>query len=216
MTDDEPQPSDLSDFQRARAEAAGLLGLDLGRLSPSDSLKLDLCVVLRRAIDVQTEGAFDGEPIDIQRLMIAIEKLSALLPQLTSPTRADPRAALLAMLLEMRERKGLSPDEGSCEQHTAEISALRAENSQLRRLAKSAGLAIAGPASGEVDIVPPSEQADRSFYRGMPKPAPDDPKEPVTIEGTATRVSPSLDDVVATYAAPEEPWRRFTRIDWQG
>jgi hypothetical protein len=139
--------------------------------------------------------------------MAAIERLTSLMPALQCARREDPRKHLLEMFLEMRERRGLSPDEPACEKHTAEIAALKAENAQLRRLAKSAGLAIAGPAAGEVDIVPPSEQADRHFYRGMPKPGPDDPKEPVTIEGTATRVNPNLDDVVAEYAKPEEPWR---------
>jgi hypothetical protein len=76
MTDTEQPQSDLTDFQRARVEAAALLGLDLAKLNPADSLRLDLAVVLRRAIDSATESAFDGEPIDIPRLMVAIEKLS--------------------------------------------------------------------------------------------------------------------------------------------
>jgi len=58
-----------------------------------------------------------------------------------------------------------------------EIEQLRIENTSLR--AELEGRTIT-PADG--DIVPPSEQTDRHLYRGGPRPGPDDPKPPVTVD----------------------------------
>jgi hypothetical protein len=178
MTDTEQQPSD---YAQARAEAAALLGLDIGRLNPSDSLRLDLAVVLRRAIDVQTESAFDGQPIDLPRLMTAIERLTALLPELQHAHRPDPRAALLELLLTMRDREELGE------------------------------LAVERPAitPSESDIVPPGEQADRSFFRGAPTLGPDDhlaPPRPQVIEGKAPP-APAYD-----YNANQD-WKAYVNSD---
>ena len=185
------QPNDLSDFSRARAEACELLGLDIEHLSAADALKVDLCVVLRRAIDLQTESAFDGAQIDLPRLMAAIERLTSLLPPAEQANRADPRAALLELITTMRERER----------------------------------AVGAITPSEADVVPPSEQADRHFFCGPPKPGPDDPKPPVTIEGEVTKPkgkasrssappAPADDavDLRRGFDDTPEPWRRFSHL----
>jgi hypothetical protein len=180
MTDTEPQPSDLTDFQKARHEAAVALGLDIARLNPADSLKLDLCVVLRRVVDSQTESAFDGDAVDLPRLLTAIEKLTALLPApalSASAPEVDPRQLLLEMYMAARAR-----------------GELFVERSQ-------------DPITpSESDVVPPSEQGDLSFFRGPPKPAPDDYLAPV-IEREADE---DAVDIRAGFGNVDEPWRQFS------
>jgi Trp operon repressor len=217
MTDDDAsQPSDhhLTDFQRARAEAAELLGLDTGRLSPGDSLRLDLAVVLRRVVDTATEDSFSGTPIDIPRLMTAIERLTQLLPALQHARREDPRKHLLEMILEQRERRQIADRavEPSLRQR---VTMLETENASLRNTVRAAGLATITPS--ESDVTPPNDQSDRSFYRGPPREAPDDhlamPRTSRVIEHEAMPDEDDAVDLVATYAAPDEPWREFVQPD---
>jgi hypothetical protein len=188
MTDTEQQPSD---YAQARAEAAALLDLDLERLSPADSLRLDLAVVLRRAIDTATESAFEGEPIDLTRLLGAIERLTALLPERSQANRSDPRAALLELILTMRDRE--------------ENGQLAAKFDTVSNLEIDAKKGVITPT--ESDIVPPSEIGE--FYCGPPRPRPDDhlapPRTPpVAIEGkaVATNVAPEA-KAGASNVAPE-------------
>ena len=128
-----------SDVLKARAEAAELLGFgnNPDRLCASDRLKVDLVSTLRLVIDHAGAVALEGGTADIGRLIGAVEQLTKLLPKTAEPvsTRSDPRAALLEMILQMRERDGV-PDvitlQETIDEQAAEIEQLRAEVAALK------------------------------------------------------------------------------------
>jgi hypothetical protein len=186
MTDEQP-----SDYAQARAEAAGLLGLDLERLSAADALKIDLCIVLRRAIDTATEDMFAGGAVDLAKLQGAVERLIGLLPagELSQSPRPGPRQQMWQTYLAMRER--------------GEQFAKRA-----------AEPTVITPT--EADVVPPGELGE--FFRGPPRPGPDDPpRQPVTIEGKAApaaSAAPSLNAPVVPLSG-DETKRRMDRVNSQ-
>ena len=128
-----------SDVLKARAEAAELLGFgnNPDRLCASDRLKVDLVSTLRLVIDHAGAVALEGGTADIGRLVGAVEQLTKLLPKTAEPvsTRSDPRAALLEMILQMRERDGV-PDvitlQETIDEQAAEIEQLRAEVAALK------------------------------------------------------------------------------------
>jgi hypothetical protein len=192
-------------YAKARAEIIDLFGWDADSLAPAQVLRLDLATALRLALDDLHACLINGERVDMNRMLVASEALSRLLPPavLAAPPaerREDPRAALLALVLQMRDREG---------------NGERVERSQEP---------IDPPTS---DVVPPGEIADRD--PGM-RPGPDDPKPPVTIEGKVVptdggpcanlrKVSepPAADDMVdirGGYNDTPEPWRQFaTDVD---
>jgi hypothetical protein len=156
-------------------------------------------------VDHAAVTAMEGGSADVGRLVSAVEQLVRLLPpkstEAPSHHRADPRAALLALILEQRARAGI-PAEG-----ISEIAALRAENEQLRR---AAGLAVqlADVVPTEPDVVPPSERAECD--PGM-RPGPDDPpRTPTVIEGKAEPVDDGAVDIRAGFGNVDEPWRQFS------
>jgi hypothetical protein len=166
-------------------------------------------------VDHAGEMALEGGTADIGRLVNAVETLTKLLPKTVEPQshRADPRVALLALIMEQRARAGV-PSEGVTR---STIRALTAENAELRaRLgdapersdlpdhlsqkghlqSASARTAVITPSAG--DVTPPGERADRD--PGM-RPGPDD-KSPVTIDADAI-------DIRRGYNDTPEPWRQF-------
>jgi hypothetical protein len=136
---DEQQPSD---YLRARAEAAELLGVDVELMCASDALRVDLAVVLRRAVDSAAEDMFAGNQVDIARLVSATEKLIDLLPapELPRPVsrRDDPREKMLQIYLDMRRRGEISDRAPAptlsrrLQEVEQQNTALRAENARLR------------------------------------------------------------------------------------
>jgi hypothetical protein len=108
-------------------------------MSAADSLRLDLTVNLRLAIDASAQIISDGDgtSADLARLIGATEALVKMLPnrELPQPVpdRDDPRRLLFEMYMEMRERGEIS-DEGKVvdalrdevERLTAELAALKA------------------------------------------------------------------------------------------
>jgi hypothetical protein len=226
----EPRSDDRS---QARREAATLLGVDIDHLSPADGLRVDMISALRLVIDHEQATVLDGGSADLGKLNVAVASLIALLPnrQLPGPasSREDPRARLLALIMEQRERDGI-PDEGTTRAtinaQAAEIAQLRARLGDVPPTPDSAGCrkthALArGETSGgfvgnppEVDIVPPGERADRD--PGQRPRFPDD-RKPVTIEGKAvvTNVTPEpapaadadAVDIRGGFDDRPEPWR---------
>ena len=156
-------------------------------------------------------------------MLTASEALSRLLPAavLAAPPperHEDPRAYMWRTYLEMR-RRGELGDRAAEPSLRAQITALEAENKSLRAaLGSGANSAAITPS----EVVPPGE------WRGVPPMAgPDDPKPPVVIEGKANPPQPparkpfvnGLSDVpqhVRDTRPPNEAWRNFVKIDWQG
>lgn len=65
---------------RLRAECAQLLGVDLQRMSPAQTVRLDRATALRLEIDTLQSKQLAGSPIDVGKLMQASEALERLLP----------------------------------------------------------------------------------------------------------------------------------------
>ena len=138
------------DAERAAVEACELLGFgnEPSRLCASDRLKVDLVSTLRLVIDHAGQVALEGGTADIGRLVGAVEQLTKLLPKTATEApshRADPRKALLALILQMRER-GEIADRAEEPGLRERIAALEAENKRLR--------AGAAPGAAPVEAVP--------------------------------------------------------------
>jgi hypothetical protein len=198
------------DAERAAIEACQLLGLgdDPSRLCPADRLRCDLVSALRCAIDHAGATAMEGGSADVGRLVSAVEQLTKLLPRaaVEAPShRADPRKALLALILEMRDRDEAAEraEEPSLRER---IAVLEAENKRLRAAAPGAAV--------EADVVPPCEISDRDLG---PRPGPDDPRPPTVIEGKAMPApAEDMDAVDLRYGFNNtpEPWKEFaTDVD---
>jgi hypothetical protein len=123
-------------YAKARSEIIALFGWNADSLSPDQMLRLDCAVALRLALDDLQGRVIRGESIDMNRMLTASEALARLLPPavLASPPpaqRSDPRKALLRMILEMRERGGISPEGTVVDELRAEVAELKAEIERL-------------------------------------------------------------------------------------
>jgi hypothetical protein len=194
------------------------IGWNAGALSPEQALRIDCVTVLRLALDDLHARLINGERVDMARMLTASEALAKLLPSavLAAPPaehREDPRKALLAMLLEMRDRDGAA-DTAAEPSLREEIAALRAENEMLRRAARAAGASVTPT---EADIVPPSELSDTNFYCGPPKPGPDDHLAPtprvIEAKAAAAPAADSVDLRAGFDDSAPEPWRSFLGPD---
>jgi hypothetical protein len=212
----EPRSDDRSQVRR---EAAVLLGVDIERLSPADSLRVDMISALRLVIDHEQAAVLDGSTADLGKLNVAVASLIALLPgrELPKPTssRVDPRAEMWRIYQTMRER-GEIADRAEEPSLRERIAALEAENALLR----------AGPTPAEPSTPMPAGPNVLRLSRPGPKSAPAASAAPklnqpvVALSGDETkarmdRVNAQPLPRVDTRPA-NEPWRNFTRIDWQG
>jgi hypothetical protein len=161
------------DAERAAVEACELLGFgnEPSRLCASDRLKVDLVSTLRLVIDHAGEMALEGGTADIGRLVGAVEQLTKLLPKTATEApshRADPRKALLELILQQRDREeiGERTEEPSLRER---IAALEAENKRLR--------AGAAPGAAPVEAAPAAPAANNVV--SLPRaPAPAAPAAP--------------------------------------
>ena len=180
-------------YAKARSEIIALFRWDADILSPDQMLRLDCAVALRLALDDLQGRVIRGESIDMGRMLTASEALARLLPPavLASPPaepREDPRAALLKMILEMRDRDEIA-DRAEEPSLRERIAALEAENERLR-----AGTA---PGAAPVEVV----QAAAANVVPMKPPAP-------AASATAAPASqPSYD------YDKERGWRDFVQPD---
>ena len=156
MTKKKPPPERLrpktDDAELALAEACKLLGCgdDPSKLCGADRVRVGMVAGLMAAVDAATESLLAGNSSagDIGRLTSSVDALIRLLPKAATeaPThRADPRKALLAIILQMRER-GEIADRAEEPGLRERIAALEAENKRLR--------AGAAPGAAPVEAVP--------------------------------------------------------------
>jgi hypothetical protein len=187
------------DLQRARREAAELLGLDVERLCPADGLRVDLVCTLRLAIDDASASLIDGNSTDLARLISATESLIRLMPkhELPQHRRDDPRQRMWEIYSQMRERGELfeRAQEPSLRRRIAE---LEAEVEQLRAGATVANAAVAEP------LAPPDPNVLRL---SRPEPV---PPQPCSAEESRRRmdvVNQPVPQHVRDTRPANEPWR---------
>jgi hypothetical protein len=205
-------PAQPNDLAQARTEAALLLRLDPSNLSPSDVLRCDLIASLRLVVDDASATVLNGRGPDLSRLIVATETLIRLLPQATSEPvdrreggPNDPREHMWRTYLGMRRRGEL--DETSYDGQRHRIAELEAKVAELEAAPAAPATAVPpappAPVGGNVVRLSPPAPA------GAPAPAAP-PSKPF-VNG--------LSDVpqhVRDTRPPNEAWRNFVKIDWQG
>jgi hypothetical protein len=167
-------------YAKARAEIVAVFGWNADSLSADQTLRIDVAVALRLAVDDLQGRVVRGETIDVTRMLTASEALSRLLPP-----------AVLANAPEQRDDRGdheatIAPLRKLYRHLHEQVHTLSAENAQLRaRL----GLPVSGAGSTAItpaEVVPPGEIGHASVGKVA---GPDDPN-PVVIEGTVKRPKP--------------------------
>jgi hypothetical protein len=214
------------EYLAARAESCKLLGLDPDDLTPFEAIRCDVLTCLRLWLDSGQGQLLAGGNVDPAKLLAVSEALTKFVPAESEhkSRHDDPREYMWRTYLEMRHRGELG-DRAAEPTLRSRLTALEAENESLRA-ALGAGSRVSAAAIPP-EVVPPGE------WRGVPPMAgPDDPKRPVVIEGKATPApaAPAADvvDLRATRSngaggsagfrngPPNEGWRNFVKVDWQG
>jgi hypothetical protein len=194
----EPRDDDRS---QARREAAVLLGVDIERLSPADSLRVDMISALRLVIDSEQANVLAGSSADLGKLNVAVQSLIALLPgrELPQPKRDDPydsndaRQKLWEAYSAMRERGEAFERNQVVPGLQAEIGALKAELAALKGEAPPepaspmpAGqnvLSLSRPGSQNAPTATPEPSTqDRRTSCDLPPPPPAKPAWEVWLE----------------------------------
>jgi hypothetical protein len=151
---------------RAHGECHESIGLrrELVHQLTADRLRVDLVSTLRLVIDHAGEAVLAGGAADLTRLVGAVEQLTRLLPKAATEApshRADPRKALLALILQMRDRDEIA-DRAEEPSLRERVAVLEAENLTLRAAARAAPGAApveAAPAAPAVNNVVPMPRA---------------------------------------------------------
>jgi hypothetical protein len=206
-------------YQKARIETAKLLGYgdDLEQLTAEQSTRLDIACALRIALDDQAAKVLRGESADVAKLLSASEALSKLLPAtvLASPPPASnspgPREIMLETYKTMRARgaafgEGLDGAKLTIERLKAELAAKDAEIAALQ-----AG-EVNSP-RGEIPPVP-AVPAPAGNVVSLARPASPPPAQAVDLR--ATRSNGAGGSAGFRTGPPNEAWRNFVKIDWQG
>jgi hypothetical protein len=202
--------SAMSDvYAKARSEIIALFGWDANSLSPDQTLRLDCAVALRLALDDLQGRVVRGESVDVARMLTAADALSRLLPPaaLAAPPpehRVDPRQVMWQTYLGMRRRGDLAGDENSFDFQRRRRLELEAEVEQLK--AQLAGSVPLPPNAVKLRKDNPSPSAPASAAPAAPSP----PAKPF-VNGLS-----DIPQSVRDTRPPNEAWRNFVRIDWQG
>jgi hypothetical protein len=196
----EPRSDDRS---QARREAAILLGVDIEHLSAADSLRVDMVSALRLVIDHEQASVLDGGSADLGKLNVAVQSLIALLPNRELPEPAsshhDPREHMWQTYKQMRDRGALVGE--GYDGKVLENERLKAKIAELEAALAEPPLVAPPPAPPNVvRLSPPASAA----------PAPAAPARPF-VNGLS-----DIPQSVRDTRPPNEPWRAFTRIDWEG
>jgi hypothetical protein len=199
-------------YTKARAETAKLLGYgdDIDGLTAEQSTRLDIACALRVALDDQAAKLLRGESADVAKLLSASEALGRLLPPavLASPppaNRVDPRQIMWETYLGMRRRGEL--DETSYDGQRRRIAELEAKVAELE--AAAAPAVPPAPAGGNV-VTLPRATAGKQNAAAAVAPSPPAPARPF-VNGLS-----DIPQSVRDTRPPNEAWRNFVRIDWQG
>ena len=159
---EKPRPK-TDDAEWAHAEASALLGLggDPSKLCGADRVRVGMVAGLMAAVDAATESLLAGNSSagDIGRLTSSVDALIRLLPKAATeaPSRADPRKALLEMILQMRDRDEIADraEEPTLRERIVALeAALAAKDAELAALRAGAPSPGSPPAPAGGNVVP--------------------------------------------------------------
>jgi hypothetical protein len=209
-------------YARARAETAKLLGYgdDLDGLTAEQSTRLDIACALRIALDDQAAKLLRGESTDVSKLLSASEALGRLLPPavLASPppvNSPDPRQIMLETYLGMRRRGALAGQGYDGLKLTVERlqAELAAKDAQIAELEATLAVSVPLPPNAvklSLRNDNPSPSTPASSPPASAAPAPPAPAR-LFVNGLG-----DIPQSVRDTRSPNEAWRNFVRIDWQG
>jgi hypothetical protein len=185
-------------YAKARSEIVALFGWNADSLSPDQTLRLDCAVALRLALDDLQGRIVRGESVDVAKMLTAAEALAKLLPAavLAAPPpehRIDPRQIMLETYMGMRRRGELADPMSTYEGRGRRIAELEAEIAAMKAGAPAPDESTPAPLPDNVVPLPRPASAPAASPPAAP------PSRPF-VNGTS--------DLVARYAAPDEPWRQ--------
>ena len=177
-------------YDRLRAETAEMFGYDLGNLSLTQGLQLDLVSLLRLEVDTMQGQVLAGQVVDLTRLVAAHGMLQKLLPEraLVAPAPAvEDRGSPTA-----RERL-----RQLIENVFAAKDAELAESCQREEAVMAAEAMSASPPPPEPPPEPPEEKA---------------PSDERVVPFVAVRHGPPPGDDESSegWSSMRAPWRPFT------
>jgi hypothetical protein len=193
-------PSQQNDFLAARAESCRLLGLNPDDLSPHEMIRCDLLTVLRLWLDGSQSALLSGGTADPTKILAVADVLGKLVPEPEHKSRGeDPREIMWRTYLGMRQR-GAAAGQG--------LDGLKLENERLKAKIAELEAALAEPPLVAPPPAPPN--VVRLSPPASAAPAPAAPARPF-VNGLS-----DIPQSVRDTRPPNEPWRAFTRIDWEG
>jgi hypothetical protein len=209
-------------YHKARAEVASMLRLqDLDNLTGEDAIRLDVGTSLRVLMDNQSGRLLRGESLDARELLAASEALSRILPPLREPPsapRVDPRQIMFETYMGMRKRgaafgQGYDGLKLTVERLQAELASKDAEIAALKAGAPASGEPmLASPLPNNVVALPNATAGKQNAPAGpAASAAPTSPPAKPFVNGLS-----DIPQSVRDTRPPNEAWRNFVRIDWQG
>jgi hypothetical protein len=170
------EPRD-DDRTQARREAAVLLGVDIERLSPADSLRVDMISALRLVIDSEQASILSGGAADLGKLNVAVQSLIALLPSSKLPevapvegSKGDWRTIVWENYLAARRRGETADPMSTFEGRGREVERLRARVAELESGAPAPDEPSAPPPDNVVPL--PRATAGKQNSAQAPPPPP--------------------------------------------
>jgi hypothetical protein len=199
------------EYLAARRESCKLLGLNADDLTPHEMIRADLATVLRLWLDGSQSTLLAGGNADPVKLLSVVEALTKLVPETEHKSRGeDPRAAMWAVYSEMR-RRGALHGEGY-DGKVCRIAELEAKIAELE-----AALGGENSAPAPVDgRNPPAADNVVPMPRTPSAPSKPAPPAPAAVDLRASRHTGAGGSAGFRVGPPNEAWRNFVKVDWQG
>jgi hypothetical protein len=216
------------EYLEARRESCRLLGLNADDLTAHETIRADLLTVLRLWLDSSQSTLIAGGTADPTKILAVADVLGRLVPEAEHKTRReDPRQHMLRTYKQMRERGaqfGLGYDGKVLENERlkakiAELEAALAARADLVAPETSSARAQPPPPPAGNVVNLPRAGAGLQKSAAAPaaplNPAPPPPTDEERERALAIANAPVPQHVRDT-RPPNEAWRNFVRIDWQG
>jgi hypothetical protein len=189
------------EYLAARRESCRLLGLNADDLTPHEMIRADLATVLRLWLDGSQSALLAGGNADPVKLLSVVEALTKLVPETEHKSRgADPRQVMWQNYLAARRRGEIAVAESTYEGALREVERLRGELAAFKSENEQLRAQLAGSVPLPPNVVP------------MPRP----PSAPASSPPPFVNGLSDVPQHVRDTRPPNEAWRNFVKIDWQG